>query len=103
MHVENFHFKESFCFHTIQLYDFHPLPLDILTHEAEALVFKVILELRINLHEDKVEVEHQSNANKKNVQCCRCIKRTPYLKAMSVPFFHILCISIKFACNTDQL
>lgn len=39
----------GFCFRTIQLDDLHPLSLGVLTHEAEALVFKVTLEFRVNL------------------------------------------------------
>lgn len=37
---------------TVELDDFHPLPLHVLTHEAEALVFKVTLELGIDLRID---------------------------------------------------
>lgn len=39
----------GFSFRTIQLDDLHPLSLHVLTHEAEALVFKVTLEFRVNL------------------------------------------------------
>lgn len=42
--------QEFTSFHTIQLYDLHSFPLDVLTYETEALVLKVTLELRVNLH-----------------------------------------------------
>lgn len=34
---------------TVELDDFHPLALHVLTHKAEALVFKVTLELGVDL------------------------------------------------------
>lgn len=45
------------CFrsHTIQLYDLHSFPFNVLTYEAEALLFKVTLELRIDLHENNIQ------------------------------------------------
>lgn len=51
----NIYKTKSFSFHTIQLYDLHPFPFNILTYEAEALLFKVTLELRINLHKDNIQ------------------------------------------------
>lgn len=106
--VEDFHFKESFCFYTIQLYDFHPLPLDILTHKAEALVFKVILELRINLHEDKVEAEHQPNAHK-NCITLQVHQEDPIPQSDVCAFLphtvhlHKVCLEYRSALSTRQI
>lgn len=58
-HAENLHLwrKVSQACFTVQLDDFHPLPLHVLTHEAEALVFKVTFELGIDLRSTTDESE----------------------------------------------
>lgn len=43
---------QRLIFHTIQLYDLHSFPFNVLTYKAEAILFKVTLELRIDLHKD---------------------------------------------------
>lgn len=87
-------FTKSSC--TIELYDLHPLSFHVLTYEAETLLLKVMLQLRVHLHRDNTKLNKYTHSTVSEVVC----KRSTYLKSMSVPLVHIFCVSIKFPWNT---
>lgn len=86
---------------TVQLDDLHPLAIDVLAHEAEAFVLQVVLEVGVDLR-GRGRSQRSPLGEGGGGADPGGGRGHAYLKAVSVPFLHVLGVAVEFSWKTDR-